>query len=346
MTESSNDELQVDNTANELIHQQAFGDVFRTARESAGYTITEVSDSLKLAEEIIKALENSQVDLLPAATFTQGYIRNYARFLKLPADDIIKAYNKIVPSEEPALIPTTGAPVQKTSHDTLVKLTSYGLFFIVIMSLLLWWLQSDVTFSTDDSETVTEKLVPEVIAPSIEEIDIEEQVQEERFSEKIIETPNEKDEIKTIEKNTSTIKEAPVDQKPVEKKVTVTGEGEDLLELSTDSESWTEVQDANGNRLFFELMKKGDIHQLKGTAPFRVFLGNAPTVKVNINNQDVDISNYIRQNKIAHISIQDNAVVQSTRRIKKPDTEPQQENSVTQQEPDESSREIMLDDSQ
>ncbi len=346
MTESSNDELQVDNTANELIHQQAFGDVFRTARESAGYTITEVSDSLKLAEEIIKALENSQVDLLPAATFTQGYIRNYARFLKLPADDIIKAYNKIVPSEEPALIPTTGAPVQKTSHDTLVKLTSYGLFFIVIMSLLLWWLQSDVTFSTDDSETVNEKLVPEVIAPSIEEIDIEEQVQEERFSEKIIETPNEKDEIKTIEKNTSTIKEAPVDQKPVEKKVTVTGEGEDLLELSTDSESWTEVQDANGNRLFFELMKKGDIHQLKGTAPFRVFLGNAPTVKVNINNQDVDISNYIRQNKIAHISIQDNAVVQSTRRIKKPDTEPQQENSVTQQEPDESSREIMLDDSQ
>ena len=360
MSDASNEETSVDNTANELIHQQAFGDVFREARESAGYSIADVSESLKLAQEIIKALENSQIDLLPAATFTQGYIRSYARFLKLPADDIVQAYNKLVPVEEPVLTSTKGEPAQSSSHDLIVKLFSFGLIAAVIVMLVIWLLKSDFTLPTDIIEQSTETSIDQpvqqnndVIYDDRMSLNTAEQIYEQEIE--IQDPPALTDDVSneipnTMQQDTDGV-DAAVDEKPsviaepATENITSLVSGDDLLVLSTRSESWTEVQDANGNRLFFQLIKQGEKHQLKGVAPFRVFLGNAPSVSLRVNEQDVNISDFIRQNKIAHVSIEANANVKTTRRFNR-QTEPQQESNVTIQQTDDSSRGIMFNDNQ
>lgn len=42
---------------------------------------------------------------------------------------------------------------------------------------------------------------------------------------------------------------------------------------------------------------------LSGKAPFDVFLGNALRVNIAINDIDVDMSDYIRANNIAHFKV-------------------------------------------
>jgi cytoskeleton protein RodZ len=61
-------------------------------------------------------------------------------------------------------------------------------------------------------------------------------------------------------------------------------------------ESWTEVHDAQGRRLVYDLVAGGTTRVADGEAPFRVLLGNASAVTVQIDGRAYDHSGYIRGN--------------------------------------------------
>ncbi|RLB10243.1 MAG: helix-turn-helix domain-containing protein, partial [Deltaproteobacteria bacterium] len=71
------------------------GKVLREEREKAGLTQQQVSEALKLRPSIIDAIEREQWDKLPHAVFVKGFIRSYARFLKVNLEEISEAYNDI-----------------------------------------------------------------------------------------------------------------------------------------------------------------------------------------------------------------------------------------------------------
>ncbi|VAW60479.1 hypothetical protein MNBD_GAMMA08-2123, partial [hydrothermal vent metagenome] len=87
----------VGNEVKDLLQKKDFGASFRPAREKLGLSQVEVAEHLLISIDVIKALENSQADALPALTFTQGYIRSYARMLNVPADEIINDYVQMAP---------------------------------------------------------------------------------------------------------------------------------------------------------------------------------------------------------------------------------------------------------
>jgi cytoskeleton protein RodZ len=59
------------------------GDGLRRTREAQGLSISEVAHALKLNPRQIEALESGRFDLLPGFAFTRGFLRNYARLLKI-----------------------------------------------------------------------------------------------------------------------------------------------------------------------------------------------------------------------------------------------------------------------
>lgn len=65
------------------------GEQLRTAREARGMTVNEVAHTLMLAPRQIDALENNQWDKLPGDTFVRGFIRNYAKLLKIDAGALV-----------------------------------------------------------------------------------------------------------------------------------------------------------------------------------------------------------------------------------------------------------------
>lgn len=67
----------------------ALGAGLRAAREAAGWSIDIVAQQLKLATRQVKALEDGQYELLPGPTFVRGFLRNYARLLRLDPDEVL-----------------------------------------------------------------------------------------------------------------------------------------------------------------------------------------------------------------------------------------------------------------
>ncbi|MBK7848045.1 MAG: helix-turn-helix domain-containing protein [Zoogloea sp.] len=55
----------------------------RHTREAQGLSVSEVAHALKLNPRQIEALEAGRFDLLPGYAFTRGFLRNYARLLKM-----------------------------------------------------------------------------------------------------------------------------------------------------------------------------------------------------------------------------------------------------------------------
>ncbi len=58
-----------------------------------------------------------------------------------------------------------------------------------------------------------------------------------------------------------------------------------IMELTYTADSWTEISDAIGRRLVFDLVKEGKVINVKGVAPFSVFLGFAKGVSIKINEE-------------------------------------------------------------
>lgn len=68
-------------------------ETLRTSRERLGLSINDVSVATKINPRILKALEAGERDGLPPKSFTRGFIRSYAAYLKIDAQPILDAYS-------------------------------------------------------------------------------------------------------------------------------------------------------------------------------------------------------------------------------------------------------------
>jgi len=353
---NNNDNNTPGSDVDNLIRQREFGDRFRVAREAADMSTAEVAEELRLAEDIIKALENSQLDSLPAPTFTQGYIRSYAKMLKLPVDEILKAYDRLIPEKEAPLTGRKVLSAQKDSNDMGIKMITFGLLLAALILLAFWFQQTDFSFINGDNgdepvseidtgqeqvettgfsentelellqaasestyeaviesdsinqdmvfvEETVEAEVVEIVHEPAETVDEPSQTTEAQYS--IEQNTDSNSAEQTSASEQTKIRDARQKQLAARQKPVITQPvvGNDVLVLITDDESWAEVEDANGARLYFDLMKKDGEYQFQGQAPFMLFLGNAPAVTLGVNNHLLNISAYVRRNNIAHVQI-------------------------------------------
>ena len=67
------------------------GAMLAGARARAGLSIDAVAQQLKLGIRQVEALEDDNFAALPGRTFVRGFVRNYARLLKLDADAVLAA---------------------------------------------------------------------------------------------------------------------------------------------------------------------------------------------------------------------------------------------------------------
>jgi cytoskeleton protein RodZ len=61
------------------------------------------------------------------------------------------------------------------------------------------------------------------------------------------------------------------------------------LTLELNSESWVEVYDSQGARLFYDVASANSVQSIEGRPPLRVVLGNAAAVSVQVDGQPREI---------------------------------------------------------
>jgi cytoskeleton protein RodZ len=92
------------------------GALLRAAREELGLSVDAVAQQLKLSVRQVRALEQGEYSLLPGRTFVRGFVRNYARLVRLDAEAVLDA----LPSG--AATPTLEAPALHATAPTMADL--------------------------------------------------------------------------------------------------------------------------------------------------------------------------------------------------------------------------------
>ena len=116
------------------------GGVLRTARESQGLSVHEIASRLRLSPKQIEAIEADNFAVLPEPTIVRGFIRNYAKQLKINAQPLLDAYVVIVPSAAPHELAVKPTSDMKMSSHEKSKSGSYALAALALLLGLGVWL--------------------------------------------------------------------------------------------------------------------------------------------------------------------------------------------------------------
>ena len=95
------------------------GAALRTARQTLGLSLLEISETTRVRERHLTAIEGAQIDQLPSRPFTIGYVRAYAKALGLDADATAARYRAEFPSPDDELHTPVGVQHNKPARSKL-----------------------------------------------------------------------------------------------------------------------------------------------------------------------------------------------------------------------------------
>ena len=95
------------------------GSYLRAAREVRGLDLRDAAQQTRISISYLKAIEDEDFSKLPGEVFVRGFLKNYARFLGLPDDEVMKRYGELgKPQPAPASAPVPDAPrVEQQRHE-------------------------------------------------------------------------------------------------------------------------------------------------------------------------------------------------------------------------------------
>ena len=284
---------------------ETVGEILHNKRKEIGLSLDEITEKLNLDSYLIELLENNNYEKFKVETYLKGYLRAYAKLLGIDGDRIIKLYKESNPEKEPEILPDVKPKNQKNSGDRSVKLFSYILGLSIALSMLIWY-QKNIMIKPD----VNENYIGNIELNKNNEINgvdtsykiiihsdywqwpidnISERYRESGSNDQSKSLKNEKiqDELKedVIQEQVLETEESPVYE---------TQQSADTVVLDLRGDSWVEVYDREGNRLFLDLARGGKNYIINGNSPFDILLGAANEVSVEFNGSLVNIEPYIR----------------------------------------------------
>ncbi len=73
-------------------YQISLGDILRGERATLGKTLLGVQDDLRIKSKYLAAIESCNTDAFETSGFVAGYVRSYARYLNLDADQVFETF--------------------------------------------------------------------------------------------------------------------------------------------------------------------------------------------------------------------------------------------------------------
>jgi cytoskeleton protein RodZ len=120
------------------------GQILRQAREQQNLTVADVAQQLNLGKSLIDDLELDQVDAKLSSTFVRGYLRSYAKLLKIPAQQILDAYssNSKGLHQVPSLTRSFSKRTAKEATENRFMWVTYFVIAVFVVLLVLGFWQS------------------------------------------------------------------------------------------------------------------------------------------------------------------------------------------------------------
>lgn len=75
--------------------ENSFGEIFRSKRKERNISLREVENATSIRISYLQAIENAAIDQLISPVYAQGFVRQYATFLGLDGESILKDYHHL-----------------------------------------------------------------------------------------------------------------------------------------------------------------------------------------------------------------------------------------------------------
>jgi len=253
------------------------GERLAEARREMQVPVIEIAKELHLDEYKVRALERNEFEVLGAPVFAKGHLRKYAQLVNVDQADVMADYYQLNRS--------TGAPPVVSARLKQRKFVSPGpwlaaIVVIVIAATAYWWFTAR---ETPVARPVTGEVapLPQNSAPTVTEQEVVEETDE------------------------AILDELPVEPEPqpATPPVVATESADLRLSVTYLGDCWTEITDASGRRLFFDLGESGRTVNLSGEAPFNVLFGDAANVSLEVNGAAFTIPAADRRGRTARLTI-------------------------------------------
>lgn len=284
------------------------------ARQAQGKSLAQISDATRILESRLEAIERddySAVGISPA--FVIGYVKAFAAQVDVqsaPLIEVLNVYFKHRKATEEHDNPVNESP--KTINWVLWLAS--GLALLVFLGLGQWYIAQEsveqpvmagnfelqnvdlADLTQDGNMTVQRDVVKPAISPQVAELSDRPRVIKDTVIDGLAIADS---TIEVIKSTPSSLSQQNADQNESdESKDDVLSElvgsevekKSDRLELVFTDECWLEVFDANGQRLLARLAKTQEVINLDGQAPFDIKLGNAHSVKITVNDREVELT--------------------------------------------------------
>jgi cytoskeleton protein RodZ len=242
------------------------GERLAQARRERQITVLEVAKELHLDEPKVRALERNDFDVLGAPVFAKGHLRKYAQLVGVDEADVFADYY--------AMTRTSALPPVVVGRVRIRNEFSPGPWIAVLAVLAVaagayWWF----VVREQPAPGQPEPFQPETIEPAVS------QVQEPVAKEPVAKEPVAKEpvaDVATPEQRQPNIQAAATVAPPA-------ASSQISLSIAFSGECWTEIIDADGRKLFFNMGNTGQLVNVRGRAPISALFGNADNVSVQVN---------------------------------------------------------------
>ena len=297
------------------------GGALRQAREAQGLSVQDVASKLRLSSKQIDAIEADHFSILPEPTIVRGFIRNYAKQLKINAEPLLDAYTVIVPSNtqhELILKPTTN--MQVTSGDK-PKAGSYIWAGLVALLALGAWLfyQSYIEKPSPTKPSATTESDVEILQPLPEPaLPAAERSPELQTATELALPPAPDVALPASAAPASTAPNtAPAAALPTTPVSTVSTPattetipaepvapvGLAKLEFNASQETWVGIIDAEGKQIYDKIIYAGSREVVEAKLPLNVTVGNARASNLTMNGKAIELAPHSRNN-VARIKLE------------------------------------------
>jgi cytoskeleton protein RodZ len=273
---------------------QNLGKTLKSARESRDLTIDQIAGELRIAAPYLTALENGEYAALGPPVFARGYLKQYGARLGLHIPDLIALYDQEVGDQTIEFAPTRTVTLRDDRQITVWVVAAVVLLLIAALFWAWWWLGTDrsgiLSAITDEPDiaAAAEQTTPPLPAPRLTtESATAPQVTTESALAPRLTTES------ALAPQAVTTGSIPPAQTALEAETDVVpsaepGSGPEL-ELVFVGDSWTEITDESGERLFYDLGRAGTSSRLPADRDLNLFFGNVAGVELSIDGEPYPI---------------------------------------------------------
>jgi cytoskeleton protein RodZ len=292
------------------------GKLLAAAREKSGLTMQQVADKLNFRLVLVEKIEKDQFDRTLPATFNRGYLKNYAKLVHIPEQEILDSYDRICVAQQQdtglqsVVMQSFSKETEKQAENNRLMWVSYLILAVLVGSTLMWWLQVDNTNATKKNQNATEEVVASTANKDIQADSVN------TGNVTIVDTNTagivDENESELIDEG-STFSEEGITEGDFQIADTAGNNAEtaivDTFNPITENlagpvdvsftflgDCWVNIYDATGERIAWGIKKAEYEMSISGQPPFSITLGKPELVSIVYDGVAVDMSNFSRGN--------------------------------------------------